>query len=122
MKKEITIDGIRYVQAEEQKSELKEQMITETRGLVSETNTSCFEFSVIINNDGKADMPSVEYTDKRKPMNEWQQEIWDNEVWLIGLLEEEKESFGRLGDVNLSDRDENCFLALLKTAREKKML
>jgi len=117
MKKEITIDGIRYVQAEEQEKINHTFYITPFRGAEVETDTSRFEFTVL-EMDRETDqlsIPCIEYTNKITK----QTEIWDNEIWLSSVLEN-KESDKELKE--LSNEDKSAIIQLLEVVKEKKWI
>lgn len=112
MKDRILIDGCWYVK--ENTSKKKDVEPTEFRGLVCETDTSCFELTVLIKEDRTMYGCSIKYTDKRT--EPWKDEFWDNETWLLNILKT------KTVDIDLTEEDKQVLITLIEKAEELKFL
>lgn len=65
---------------------------THTESLIYETTKYCFEVSRIYRDDDITfyDVVNIEFTDKRYPREEWKTEYWDNELFIIGVYENDE--------------------------------
>lgn len=94
MKDKIVIDGITYVRAD------KQQKIT-PQSVIENVEDTCFEYNGILYEDdamildasrieGNDTISSIAYTDKTK--KPWKEEYFDNENWVLGILDNDKEA------------------------------
>lgn len=109
-KKRININGTWYV-----KEEHHTHNITEFRGLVVETDTSCFEFTVNIRENVGMYGANIKYTDKR--CRPWDVHYWDNEDFLRSVNEKTVE-----GITNLTSEDNQALVQLINKAKELKFI
>ena len=67
---------------------------TMSQHLIFETDDYCFNVSRIYRDDEETfyDDVSIEFTDKRPMQEDWKTEYWDNNRWLIGILQNDEES------------------------------
>ena len=67
---------------------------TMSQHILFETDECCFDVSRIYRDDEETfyDGVSIEFTDKRKSYADWKEELWDNDRWLIGVLNNDPES------------------------------
>ncbi len=67
---------------------------TMSQHIIFETDECCFNVSRIYRDDEETfyDDVSIEFTDKRKNYKDWEEESWDNDRWLIGVLQDDEES------------------------------
>jgi len=67
---------------------------TMSQHIIFETDECCFNVSRIYRDDEETfyDDVSIEFTDKRKNYKDWKEESWDNDRWLIGVLQDDEES------------------------------
>ena len=89
----IQINGEWYIK--EKTSELVEPVElkpTHIEQLVYETNKYCFVVSRIFKYDDITFYRSIdiEFTDKRIPIEEWKMEYWDNDLFIIGVYENDE--------------------------------
>jgi hypothetical protein len=116
----IQINGVWYVPEYKQPEEDVEfdpfdpGNLTFFRGCVYETDSSCFEFNILTNKEGKpygSDVSlSVEYTDKR--FKDRKVDYWDNVNWIRNVADG---SVRGLEDLSKEDRMELVqFLGYLK--------
>jgi hypothetical protein len=90
----IQINGEWYIK--ETTPEVVEQVeldFTHTESLIYETTKYCFEVSRIYRDDDITfyDVVNIEFTDKRYPRDEWKTEYWDNELFIIGVYENDED-------------------------------
>ena len=89
----IQINGEWYVKETSSESvEPVELDFTHTESLIYETTKYCFEVSRIYRDDDITfyDAVNIEFTDKRYPREEWKTEYWDNELFIIGVYENDE--------------------------------
>lgn len=109
----IQVNGHWYILED---SDTYEFNITEAESIALETDTSCFEMSVL-----KGGLyPSIQYTDKRVDRPDWEEETWDGEVWMRGVLEGDEHSLKQLED--LTKEDAEAVKYLLSKAQEKEWI
>lgn len=86
----IQINGEWYVK--ETSSETVELDFTHTESLIYETTKYCFEVSRIYRDDDITfyNGINIEFTDKRYPREEWKTEYWDNDLFIIGVYENDE--------------------------------
>lgn len=124
MKKDrIQINGKWYV-AEQPEEDIKFNPgdLTYFRGAVYETDSSCFEFTSLTNEEGKpygGDVSfSVEYTDKRfEYRKDWKVDYWDNVNWFNGLIRGNPDSLPEL-ESSVSKEDAKLFIEALRYLKE----
>ena len=94
MKDRIEVDGVWYI---------KEPTITETEPIeldptyvescVVESNKYCYEASRLKNDDGTFyDDVSIKITIKDGKREDWKEDYWDHQSWMLGVLENNPES------------------------------
>ena len=116
MQNRIQIDGVWYVR-EQQEPEVQLD-ITRFKGMVTESDKYCFEATKI--KDGSVpgkyyDGCDIEFTDKRvKP---WKTDLWDNNAWMRGVLDNNPESLAELE--HLCPQGEAELKAFLKVLKEE---
>jgi hypothetical protein len=84
-KDKIQIDGVWYIREDQSEKKLD---VTNFIGCVYENDECVWEATKIYQDDDKTFYPdvSIKFTDKRvKP---WKEEYWDNEAWILGILED----------------------------------
>ena len=89
----IQVNGEWYVK--ETHPELVESVeldFTHTESLIYETTKYCFEVSRIYRDDDITfyNGINIEFTDKRYPREEWKTEYWDNDLFIIGVYENDE--------------------------------
>ena len=110
-KNRINVNGIWYVEEDS----LQQRMI-EYRGIVAETDTSCFEFTVNIGEDRKMYGASIKYTDKRG--KNWSTDYWDNEKFIASIPNRDD-----IEEVNnLTTEDQIVLIDLINKAKELKFI
>ena len=64
-----------------------------TEHILFETEECVFDVSRMYRDDEETfyDGVSIEFTDKRKSYADWKEELWDNDRWLIGVLQNDEE-------------------------------
>ena len=101
--------------------------LTYYRGAVYETDSSCFEFTNLTNEEGKpygGDISfSVEYTDKRfKDRKDWKVDYWDNVNWFNGLIKGNPDSLPELSlpelEATVDKEDVKLFIEVLQYLKE----
>jgi hypothetical protein len=111
MEDRIELNGVWYVREDSviDKTTPVEVDPTYYIGAVVETDTACFEFSVLTNekNVMRNDTQSITYTKKVGDRKDWVEDILDNPSWLRDLAER--------GDYNISEPE-------LPTGRDKEVL
>ena len=67
---------------------------TMSQHIIFETDECCFNVSRIYRDDEETfyDDVSIEFTDKRGSYEDWKAEDWDNNTWLIGVLQNDEVS------------------------------
>ena len=116
MQNRIQIDGVWYIR-EQQEPEVQID-VTRFKGIVAESDKYCFEATKI--KDGSVpgkyyDGCDIEFTDKRvKP---WKTDLWDNNAWMRGVLDNNPESLAELD--NLGPQGEAELKAFLKVLKEE---
>jgi hypothetical protein len=96
----IQINGEWYVKETPSDVEIDDDEVldyTHCDVLIYETDKYCFEVSRIYRDDdvGFYDGLGIEFTDKRYPREEWKMEYWDNDLFILGVYENNKESIQR---------------------------
>jgi hypothetical protein len=118
-KDRIQINGKWYVAEQpEEDVEFDSGDLTFFRGCVYETDSSCFEFSNLTNEEGEpygSDLSfSVEYTDKRfKDRKDWKIDYWDNVNWFMGLIQGNPDSLHELESI-VDKEDAKLLIAALR--------
>jgi hypothetical protein len=126
-KDRIEIDGEWYVKESTIVKECEEQKVIDPvfyYGATVESSEVCFEFSVLLREDGTIwdGTQSVTYTEKkgeRGDRSKWKEDYWDNNEWLKECLENKK--LDRYEEVtkNISKGDEILFIGLLSLAQKR---
>lgn len=123
MEKRIEINGVWYVREDSIAGVTTPVKIDTTYyiGAVEETETACFEFSVLTNEENVMmnDTQSITYTDKRGDRMTREIELWDNSEWLRELATTGKTDEGELP---LSESDKNVLVAFLRELMSKGLL
>jgi len=121
LEKRIQVNGNWYV-LEKQKSKNKVSFnpndITYFNGAVFETNKYCYEADILTDNEGKF-MFSVKFTRKGENREE---EYWDNEDFLLGLIKGEEESILLLVESIPEDNEREIFIEFLKELNRKNFM
>lgn len=96
--------------------------LTYYRGAVYKTDSSCFEFTNLTNEEGKpygGDVSfSVEHTDKRfDDRKDWKVDYWDNVNWFNGLIKGNADSLPEL-ESSVSKEDAKFFIEALQYLKE----
>jgi hypothetical protein len=93
----IQINGTWYVK-EDQEDTTITLNLTNFEGCVVENNQVCFEAIKTFKDDKNYyDYIDIKFTDKRvKP---WKKEHWDNNDWLIGILNYDSDALKELPDI-----------------------
>jgi len=118
-KDRIQINGKWYVAEQpEEDVEFDPGDLTFFRGCAFETDSSCFEFSNLTNEESKpygSDVSfSVEYTDKRfKDREDWKVDYWDNVNWLKELIQGNPDSLHEL-ESTVDKDDAKLFIEALR--------
>jgi len=117
-KDRIQINGKWYVAEQPVETEFDPGDLTYFRGAVYETDSSCFEFTNLTNEEGKPygdDISfSVEYTDKRfKDRKDWKIDYWDNVNWFNGLIKGNPDSLPELESM-VDKEDAKLFIEALR--------
>jgi hypothetical protein len=93
----IEINGVWYVREDSTPKTQPEDSIhidaTMSQHLIFETDECCFNVHRIYRDDEETfyDDVSIEFTDKRPTNREdWKTEYWDNDRWLIGVLQNDE--------------------------------
>lgn len=87
-KDRIQIDGVWYVKEKTQTNNLD---TTEYEGKVYESGLYCFDVTRIKKDDKNYyKYPTIKFTDKRH--RPWREEEWDNNLWFLGVLDDDPES------------------------------
>lgn len=118
-KDRIQIDGVWYVREDNREDEPIKLDVTETQGCVVENEDFCYEATIIANGKGGFyDTVDIKVTDKRqKP---WKEDHWDNNSWMLGILENNPDS---LEELEHYTRDNFKFLqAFLQYLKDKEWL
>lgn len=123
MEKRIEINGVWYVREDSIGEVTLPVEIDPTYyiGAVVDTNTSCFEFSVLTNekNVMMNDTQTITYTNKEGDRKDWVVDYWDNSEWLRELATTGKTDEGELP---LSESDKNVLVAFLRELMSKGLL
>lgn len=124
MEDRIKINGVWYVKEDSDNKKSSSYILDPTYyiGAVVETDTYCFEFSVLITEENvmRNDTQSITYTKKIGDRKNWEIDIIDNPSWLRDLAER--------GDYNVSEpnlpsgRDKEVLVNFLRELRDKGML
>lgn len=112
-KDRIQINGVWYVREDTIDNEYN---IVCFEGMTTENNEYCFEATRIMRDDGETFFPGVDVKFTNKTSGET--EYWDNDEWLIGVLEDNSNSI-RLALESLNDEGLRLFKQLLNKAKEK---
>lgn len=95
-KDRIQIDGVWYVREEQPQSKtLKPHQLINTINCLYETDSYCFEASMMFRDDEETLFPdvSIEFTDKRPANREdWKTDYLDNPIWMRGVFHGNEES------------------------------
>lgn len=87
----IQINGKWYVLEKDQYDSFDPDLMTFFKGCVYETDTSCFEASALTTETLEelfnTSTFSIKYTDKRKPKDSHESELWDGTDWLRRVSE-----------------------------------
>ena len=118
-KDRIQIDGVWYVREDKIEDEPINLDVVETQGCLVENEDFCYEATRIANDKGGFyDGVDIKVTDKReKP---WKEDYWDNNNWMLGILENNPDS---LEELEHYTRDNFKFLqAFLQYLKDKEWL
>ena len=105
----IEINGVWYVREDLQSTQLKDNIeieVIHTETLTFETDECVFEVDRMYRDDEETfyDGVTVKFTDKQhSDITEWTEELWDNDKWLIGVLQNDEESLKEARE-SLSDK------------------
>lgn len=93
----IQINGVWYVKEDQAQEPIKLDP-SEFKGIVVENEDFCFEATTTFKYNGDSyDHIDINFTDKRvKP---WKEELWDNNAWMRGVLNNNPESLKALPDI-----------------------
>ena len=119
IKDRIQIDGVWYVREDNIEDEPIKLDVVETQGCLVENEDFCYDATRIANDKGGFyDGVDIKVTDKReKP---WKEDYWDNNTWMLGILENNPDSLEELGHYT---RDNFKFLqAFLQYLKDKEWL
>lgn len=123
MEKRIEINGVWYVREDSIAGVTTPVEIDPTYyiGAVVESETSCFEFSVLTNEENvmRNDTQTITYTNKEGDRKDWKEDYWDNSEWLRELATTGKTDDGELP---LSESDKNVLVAFLRELMSKGLL
>jgi len=91
MKDRLNIDGVWYIKEEPSKKQevIKVDESLLFHGLTNESDKVCFELTVLFDEDGdmlKNMDPSLEVTFKKGERRDWVVDYWDNEDYLLKIL------------------------------------
>ena len=118
-KDRIQINGKWYVAEQPEETEFDPGDLTYFRGAVYETDSSCFEFTNLTNEEGKPygdDISfSVEYTDKR--FKDRKVDYWDNVNWFNGLIKGNPDSLPELESM-VDEEDAKFLIEALRYLKE----
>ncbi len=93
----IQIDGVWYVKENIIKKPTIELEITKFEGYVVENRDYCFEATRIFKDDGTPyEGVDIEVTTKKGKRKDWTTDHWDNNAWMIGILENDKDAWKEL--------------------------
>jgi len=103
MEDRIEINGEWYVKETTLQNDEPIIDVTFTNGCVFENNEYCFEVTQILRDD-MTPYPdiSITFTDKRnRNRDHWTEEHWDNNNWMLEVLEDDKEALVLLIESNI---------------------
>lgn len=91
----IYVDGVWYVREKEPEKEIELNECVYA-GIVVENGDFCFKAEIMEKSEGTFfDQIDLYVTDKReKP---WKEDVWDNNQYLIGILEKDEDCLNSLG-------------------------
>ena len=117
----IQINGVWYVKEDTIKKPIIELEPTKFEGYVVENRDYCFEATRIFRDDDTSyESINIEVTTKKGKRKDWTTDHWDNNTWMIGILENDEDAWGGLPEMS---QDNILFLqAFLQFLKDKKWL